>query len=50
MDKQTVISAKHLKKAFGKGESIQGIYSDLNIDIYKGDFTVIIIFFNKYRF
>ena len=41
MNKQIAISAKHLKKAFGKGESIQVIYSDLNIDIYKGDFTVI---------
>ncbi|MCM1216698.1 MAG: ABC transporter ATP-binding protein [Lachnospiraceae bacterium] len=41
MSKQAVISARHLKKAFGKGESIQVIYSDLNIDIYKGDFTVI---------
>lgn len=41
MEKQAVISAKHLKKAFGKGESMQVIYSDLNIDIYKGDFTVI---------
>ena len=41
MDRQIVISAKPLKKAFGKGESIQVIYSDLNIDIYKGDFTVI---------
>ena len=41
MNKQIAISAKLLKKAFGKGESIQVIYSDLNIDIYKGDFTVI---------
>lgn len=41
MGKETVISAKHLKKAFGKGESVQVIYSDLDIDIYKGDFTVI---------
>lgn len=41
MNRQTVISAKHLKKSFGKEENIQTIYSDLNIDIYKGDFTVI---------
>lgn len=41
MEKQTVISAKHLKKSFGKKENVQTIYSDLNIDIYKGDFTVI---------
>lgn len=37
MNRQVVISAKHLKKAFGN----QVIYSDLDIDIYKGDFTVI---------
>lgn len=41
MGKQTVISAKHLKKTFGKKENVQTVYSDLNIDIYKGDFTVI---------
>lgn len=41
MSRQTVISAKHLKKSFGEKENIQTIYSDLNIDIYKGDFTVI---------
>lgn len=41
MSRQTVISAKHLKKSFGKKENVQTIYSDLNIDIYKGDFTVI---------
>ena len=38
---KTIISAKHLKKSFGEKENIQTIYSDLNIDIYKGDFTVI---------
>lgn len=41
MGSQIVISAKHLKKSFGKKEYLQTIYSDLNIDIYKGDFTVI---------
>ncbi len=41
MDKEVIISAKHLKKVFGSGESEQVIYSDFNIDIYKGDFTVI---------
>lgn len=41
MEKETVISAKHLKKSFGEKENVQTIYSDLNIDIYKGDFTVI---------
>lgn len=41
MGKEVIISAKHLKKSFGSGESEQVIYSDFNIDIYKGDFTVI---------
>ncbi|MCM1023164.1 MAG: ABC transporter ATP-binding protein [Prevotella sp.] len=41
MEKEIIISAKHLKKVFGSGESEQVIYSDLNIDIYKGDFTII---------
>ena len=41
MDKQTIISARYLKKCFGKGDSMQTIYSDLDINIYKGDFTVI---------
>lgn len=41
MNRQTVISAKHLKKSFGKEGNVQTIYADLNIDIYKGDFTVI---------
>lgn len=41
MKKEVIISAEHLKKSFGSGESEQIIYSDFNIDIYKGDFTVI---------
>lgn len=41
MSRQTIISAKHLKKSFGKEGNVQTIYSDLNIDIYQGDFTVI---------
>ena len=41
MDKQIIISARKLKKSFGKDESRQTIISDLDIDIYKGDFTVI---------
>ncbi len=39
--KETIISAQHLYKSFGSGESRQEIYKDLNLDIYKGDFTVI---------
>lgn len=41
MGKEVIISAKHLKKSFGSGESEQVIYPDFDIDIYKGDFTVI---------
>lgn len=41
MEKEVIISARHLKKVFGYGESEQVIYSDFDIDIYKGDFTVI---------
>ena len=41
MEKQVIISARHLKKVFGSGESEQVIYSDFDIDIFKGDFTVI---------
>lgn len=41
MEKEVIISAKHLKKTFGSGESEQIVYSDFDIDIYKGDFTVI---------
>lgn len=41
MEKEIIISARHLKKVFGVGDSEQVIYSDFNIDIYKGDFTVI---------
>ncbi|MDE5965914.1 MAG: ABC transporter ATP-binding protein [Lachnospiraceae bacterium] len=41
MSRDVIISAKHLKKSFGKDDSLQTVYSDLNIDIYKGEFTVI---------
>ena len=41
MKKQVMISARHLKKVFGSGESEQVIYSDFDIDIFEGDFTVI---------
>lgn len=41
MEKEVIISARHLRKIFGSGESEQVIYPDFNIDIYKGDFTVI---------
>lgn len=41
MDKKTVISARHLKKSFGAKGNVWNLYSDLSIDIYQGDFTVI---------
>lgn len=39
--KEVIISARGLKKSFGNGDAKQIIYEDLNLDIYKGDFTVI---------
>lgn len=42
MDKDFIISARHMKKIFGSGDSEQVVYSDFDIDIYKDDFTVII--------
>ena len=41
MSRQTIIQAEHLKTSFGKGDSCQTIYRNLNLSIYKGDFTVI---------
>ena len=41
MEKEVIISARHLKKVFGSGDSEQVFYSDFDIDIFKGDFTVI---------
>lgn len=41
MSRNAIISAKHLKKSFGRDDSLQTVYSDLNIDIYEGEFTVI---------
>lgn len=39
--KEVIISAKKLKKSFRSDEVEQTIFRDLNLDIYKGDFTVI---------
>lgn len=39
--KEVIISAKKLKKSFRSDEVEQTIFQDLNLDIYKGDFTVI---------
>lgn len=39
--KDTVISARNLKKSFNNQDSEQVIFENLDLDIYKGDFTVI---------
>lgn len=39
--KTVIISAEHYKKVFGSGNSMQEIFSDFSIEIYKEDFTVI---------
>lgn len=39
--KETVISAKKLKKSFVTKDRSQDIFDNLNLDIYRGDFTVI---------
>jgi len=39
--KDILISAKNLKKEFRTGETCQTIFDNLSLDIYKGDFTVI---------
>lgn len=39
--KEAIISAKGLKKSFKSGDTEQIIFKDLDLDIYKGDFTVI---------
>lgn len=38
---EIIISAKSLKKTFQMGEEAQTIFEDLSLNIYKGDFTVI---------
>ena len=39
--KEVLISAKNLKKEFRTGETSQTIFENLTLDIYKGDFTII---------
>lgn len=39
--KEVIISARHLKKSFNTDEMEQTIFENLNLDIYYGDFTVI---------
>lgn len=40
-NKEIFISAKNLKKEFLTGDVSQKIYEDLSLEIYKGDFTVV---------
>lgn len=39
--KEVIISAKDLKKGFGTGEMKQTIFEHMNLEIYKGDFTIL---------
>lgn len=39
--KEIIISAKALKKSFFTADTEQTIFENLNLDIYKGDFTII---------
>ena len=41
MDKKTVIQVKDLSKTFSNGSIQQHVLRNLNLSIYKGDFTVI---------
>lgn len=38
--KEVIISAKALKKSFSTADTEQTIFENLDLDIYKGDFTV----------
>ncbi len=40
-EKDIIISARGLKKSFGTGDSQQVIFENLDLDIYRGDFTII---------
>ena len=40
-NKQTIIEAKNLKKSFRTGDTEQTIFENLNLNLYKGDFTII---------
>jgi len=40
-EKDIIISARGLKKSFGSGDSQQDIFENLDLDIYRGDFTII---------
>ena len=40
-EKEIIISAKNLKKTFSTGDVSQTIFENLDLNIYKGDFTII---------
>lgn len=40
-NKQTIIEAKNLKKSFCTGDTEQTIFENLDLNLYKGDFTII---------
>ena len=40
-EKEKIISTKDLKKSFGTGEMKQTIFEHMDLEIYKGDFTVL---------
>ena len=40
-NKQTIIEAKNLKKRFRTGDTEQTIFENLDLNLYKGDFTII---------
>ena len=41
LEKQTILTAKDLSKTFSNGTLRQQVLKNLNLSIYKGDFTVI---------
>ena len=40
-NKQTIIEAKNLKKSFRTGDTEQTIFENLDLNLYQGDFTII---------
>lgn len=40
-NKQTIIEAKNLKKSFRTGDTEQTIFENLDPNLYKGEFTII---------
>lgn len=40
-NKQTIIEAKNLKKSFRTGDTQQTIFENMDLNLYKGDFTII---------